>query len=475
MVSLSERFYQIFSAGWRQRYVIIIPMLVLPFVGGFLGSNVASQYKAHTTVLIQETSKLNPFLEEYSVSAMLKERMAALGTLLHSRFILINVAEEMGLIDENTDPKKVEQVIGEISSGLSMQGVGKDMIRIEYKSNRPDNIQVTLETVSKYFIEQLLAPERSSIRDSSSFLEEHLAKRRQELEEAEEKLALYKNENADNLPELYDSYIAQLTKLRQDLAQKESALAGAKKSLGGLNTQLLKTNPVTLKLEEQIVSVKSELAVLRARYKEGHSEVQGALRRLQQLETERQNSIKQGASMENVEELWNAALSINAEGVNEQQPLLISQLQAMQENQNQVNRLSEEVVTIKSMIKDMEFKTRNSGTKEQQLSALMRDFTVKKKLYDQVLEKYEMARITGSLGIFEKDKRIKIIDRPFTPVSPINLPVVVFVIGGLFGGLFLGIGIAIILEVFDTSIRYSERLEEISGVPVISRIPLIKV
>jgi len=82
-----------------------------------------------------------------------------------------------------------------------------------------------------------------------------------------------------------------------------------------------------------------------------------------------------------------------------------------------------------------------------------------------------MARVTGSLGDFEKEKRIKIIDRPFTPSRPKNFPVILFVLGGVFGGLFFGSGLAIVFELFDNTIRRKDRLEALTDIPVISRIP----
>ncbi len=61
--------------------------------------------------------------------------------------------------------------------------------------NTPIGMEDTLRSVSEHFIEQLLAPERSSIQDSSSFLKIHIDERNEELRKAEEALALYVNEN----------------------------------------------------------------------------------------------------------------------------------------------------------------------------------------------------------------------------------------------------------------------------------------
>ena len=50
----------------------------------------------------------------------------------------------------------------------------------------------------------------------------------------------------------------------------------------------------------------------------------------------------------------------------------------------------------------------------------------------------EMARLTGSLGRYESPERIKVIDSPQEPTSPVTPGRVIFVIAGLVGGIILG-------------------------------------
>ena len=76
--------YLILMAAWRQRYLILIPIIIMPLVGGLIALTRGKIFDTHTTILVQETSKLNPFLEDLSVSTNLKERMSALNTLVHS-------------------------------------------------------------------------------------------------------------------------------------------------------------------------------------------------------------------------------------------------------------------------------------------------------------------------------------------------------------------------------------------------------
>lgn len=101
MMGLKLRLYSILVAAWRRRYVIVTPIVILPIVGALIGMTATPIYRSHTSMLIQETAKMNPFLEDIAVSTMLKDRLSALSTLLKSRHVLYSVAKQEGLIDDN--------------------------------------------------------------------------------------------------------------------------------------------------------------------------------------------------------------------------------------------------------------------------------------------------------------------------------------------------------------------------------------
>lgn len=458
------------AAAWRRRYAIVIPILVLPLIGIAIGAVKPKQYSAHTSMLIQETAKMNPFLEDLAVSAMLSERMSALETLLHSRHILGAVAEKRGLIGEDSPPEVREEVIRELSDALSVRLVAKDLIRIDYRSRTPEGMREMLEVVSEQFVDQLLAPERSSIKDSAYFLSQHLKARRQDLDEAEATLAQYRDEHSAALPELHASNVSRLAQLRQRLAEREAELAGARRAMGGLDQQLSRTNPLVGRLEEQIVSIRGELALLRARYTDGHSQVQGAKRRLRRLEQERRAALTLDERHLDATRLWDMASSTGVVADDRVQPLLVSQLENLQDARSRTDSLGEETERLRTLIEELESKTAGYGQQQRELSRLQRDLDVKRKLYEDLLHRYEMARVTGSLGNFEQSKRVKVIDRAYTPTRPSNLPLPLFAVAGVFAGLFLGCGIALFLEITDTTMRRREQVQQLTGLPVLARL-----
>lgn len=470
MNELSYRVSLILSGAWRQRYIIVIPILIFPIIGLIIGVTANKKYQNHTSMLIQETSKMNPFLEDFAVSAMLKERKDALQTLLHSRHILGFVAREKNLVSDKNSPQEIDRIIQRLSNSLVVSFKGKDLIRIDYTTDNPVGMKDTLEAISQQFIEQLLAPERSSMSDSSRFLSQHLEYRKKELENSESALANYKNNNATELPELHLSNISRLTKLKQRLSEKESELAGAIKTLGSLDQQLSKTNPVIGVIEEKIVQIQSSLALYQSRYTDRHSKIVGAKRKLKRLEEERRELMSLSKKTKNTDKLWDIA-SITTITKDSPQPLLISQLENLQFSRSRVVGLKEEASSLKIMIHMLEEKAHDYGEQERQLLKLDRDLKVKMELYNDLLTRHEMAKVTRSLGRFEQEKRVKIIDKPFTPSYPTNFPVYLFIIFGLIAGIVFGSGIALLIEITDTTLRTRKQLEALLNVPVISRIP----
>lgn len=166
MSDLRENISVLLHGAWRRRYMIVIPMLVLPILGFGVSKLVPTTYVAHTSMLIQETAKMNPFLQDIAVSTMLKDRLSALSTLLKSRHVLYSVAKEQGLIDDDMGAKEQEFIIKDLASRLSVQQLGKDFIQIQLRSGKAQGMESMLTSVSNRFVEQLLAPERSSIKDS---------------------------------------------------------------------------------------------------------------------------------------------------------------------------------------------------------------------------------------------------------------------------------------------------------------------
>lgn len=470
-----KNLFRLLSIAWRRRYLLCVPMLVMPIVGFLVSFMAPKFYEAHTTILLQDTSELNPILEDFSVSTSLEERQAALKILLKSRKVLGSVAEELGYITNESQQYEVDEQLDELSRSLSVVFAG-ELVKIYYRSERKKDIEHLLKIVTKHFLNIVLAPHKSWGRTSADFLEQQVQRQRESLKESENKLAEYKSKYALELPQLHKANVTRLAELRQALMEKQTDLAGAEAALGEFNGNLAQTNPVIGKLEERLIITRAEMSLLRSKYTAKHSKVQAAQRELERLESERQRLIKESKNLqpEDIKRLWNLAASSPAV-TNEGQPapatVLASQLQAVQEANAKVTSLRNEVKSISALADDLQDKVQSFAQVERTLVELERDYNIKQKLYDDFLNRYEMARVSSDLGVYQETERVQIIDKPFTPSNPNKLPAALFIVAGFFAGLGIGTGLTAISEISDTSLRLQETIEKMAGIPVLARLP----
>jgi polysaccharide chain length determinant protein (PEP-CTERM system associated) len=476
--SIIINIHLILAGIWRHRYLIVFPVIALPVIAVIVCFITPRNWQAHTTILVQESAKMNPFLEDLSVSTDLENRMTTLETLLHSRHTLINVAQDLALIDEESTDFEKDQLVKKLSTALNVKLIGKDLVKLVYHSDSPENIVDVLLIVRARFLEKLLAPELSAIDASESFLTTQLTLKTADLQKAELRLANFKQHNAEQLPRLYSVNSNRFNQLTILLEQRRIELSGAIAAKKTIRTRLAQVDPVMSEIEQSIVVTKSELAILRSRYTDQHSKVENAIRKLSQLEDERESQSKTSYKIteDDLNRLWEVASSMqDGEVDNNQNLLLVSQLQELQLADSHVEKIREEIYSIEKQTKSLKTSLAGTGEMERQLLELERDLKVQRGLYSDLLYRYEKAKITGALGRFEQPERIKIIDEPYQPSTPTNSPISIFLIAGIIGGIFLGGGLALFAELTNTSIRAKYQLELITSAPVITRLPKIGV
>jgi uncharacterized protein involved in exopolysaccharide biosynthesis len=106
--------------------------------------------------------------------------------------------------------------------------------------------------------------------------------------------------------------------------------------------------------------------------------------------------------------------------------------------------------------------------KEIQYLNLQRDSDSNQQLYEAVLKRLKETGVTGGL----ETNNVSVIEDasvPRTPVRPrktVNLAISVLV------GLFVGVGVALAIEYFDTTVKTPDDVERYLGLPVIGIVPL---
>ena len=104
---------------------------------------------------------------------------------------------------------------------------------------------------------------------------------------------------------------------------------------------------------------------------------------------------------------------------------------------------------------------------ELELARLTRDAKVLEELYIVLRTRREEARITEAMQTAD----VQIIDRATLPERPVKPRVTLNIaIGGVLG-VFLGVGLALLVEFLDNTLKTKEEVEQVLGLPVLGEIP----
>ncbi len=474
--TLSEIIPMAISGAWRRRYLIAIPIVVMPILGTLAALVTPKAYESRMTILVQDPSKLNPIMTDLAIGADLKDRMPSLQALLTSRHVLLDVLKDLGRIKPSTDAKSANVEVGNLSKALTSNLIGNELIELKLRGPQPNGLGKALGAIGSRFIERVVQPASGSVDSSETFLHKQLDQSDEELKDAEDKYSDFKRRNSEKLPALYSANVARLAALQQNLEGKRIELSTANAAFEDLRKHVSMLNPIVGRLEEAIVQTSSELAALRARYTDEHSEVQAAERKLKRLQEERVTLLanqaqENGADMQ---QLWNLAAGVATSGDKVNTPLLVEQMKQLQEADTKRTALSKEVEELQIQVDQLRGAIAEFGPIEQQQQELERGIASAREQHDMLAKRYQVARLAGSLGRDQGMEWVKIIDAPGDPTAPVTPPGILFVIGGLIGGVVFGAGLATVFEVLDPRLRRLKDFEEASGLPVLAFVPRIE-
>lgn len=467
--TLEELMLVVLYAAWRRRYMLLLPVLIMPMVGLAASRLAPKDYTAKMTLLVQEAAAINPFLEDLAISTDLKDRMDALKEQMKTRSVLTEIARDAGWITDETPVGRVDPTLDSLRSSMRIGLVGRELVEISFTASYANGLARVVSAIAQRFVDQLLAPARSSVDASEQFLGAERARFQAELAEAEVRLAEVKGRNAEALPALHAQNVQALAQTRAQLAELNADLAGHEARFEIGVQRLQETNPILGRIDARLAELDTALAELLVRYTERHSAVQRTRAEMQALQARRTEveTAVAGAGSVDPDRLWNMLSG----DTGETRSLMQEQLALLEEARGRVQRITRQIASLQTREAELAARVTNHAAVEREIVALERDVSVKRDLLDRLSERYEMARVTSALGRQAAPDLVRVIDQPQDPTRSNAWPLAVYVVAALVGGLAIGTGLAFAAELLDTTVTRPAMVADLVGLPVLSRLP----
>ena len=317
------------------------------------------------------------------------------------------------------------------------------------------------QTVAEVAVEEVNNIYNSSTTNAYNTIREQLEVTKVQLMKAEESIKDFLSAKGyRNLKGETNAKLDRLSKLtnKYNDAQIELNATGRvleyqKSMLDGTPALVVKEQTISAPVQMEIVKLETELAKARINYSEKHPKINNLLSSIDALKELLNNGVQE-------------ELSVQTVGDNPIRQALVNEINSRNSERVRAGAQQDELVRL---INEVEGRLENAPSDELSLSRLEREKQGLEGTYFSLLAKHEEARMmkdtaAGNLSILEEADLI----------GPIHDNIFVNLLIAILLGQLVGGALAVIIDTLDPRIKFSSKIEDTLGVPVLGLIPELR-
>lgn len=477
----------------RHVWLIVIPPAVTFFAALLFSSTMPNTYQSEMIVAIIPQRVPDSFVRT-TVTMRTDQRMDELSVQVMSRTNLTQVINELGLYREELTRLPIEDVVGLMRAAMD---IGLEPLRrgpagpqpphafhVRFTYSDPATAALVTQRIGAMFVEENSRGRGALAEATNAFLESELKQARRRLEEQEGRLEAFRQKHGKALPSQLQANMEAVRGLQLQIqALVESVARDRDRKLmlerlyreAASDAPIVAANPpavgsepaAPMSLERQLITARSSLATLQTKYTVDHPDVVRTRGQIFELE----NRIAADAKAPK------AAQTVRSEPmdpVEMQRRENLRQMFAEIESLDRQTAFKEgEEKRLRGDIAEYQGRIESVPGLESEWVSLSRDYDTHQAAYKDLLVKAESAKVAVNLEEREIGEQFRIVDPAQVPVHPIT-SMRGFINGGaLVAGLLVGFGIALLIEVRDTSFRSESDVLEVLTLPVLASVPTI--
>jgi polysaccharide chain length determinant protein (PEP-CTERM system associated) len=467
----------------RRRWLIVVPALLGPVIGFLISLALPARYTSTTLVLVEQQKVPENYVRSV-IGEQLSQRLATMQEQILSRTRLQPVIEKFDLYKEDRNRVPMEDLVARLRKSINVAAVrtlagtqpesGVPGFAISFTADNPRVAQQVCADITSMFMEENLRVREQRAEGTTEFLSKQLAEAKRKLDEQDARLAAFKQRYTGQLPGQEETNLNMLMGLNtqmQVVSQTISRAQQDKTYLESMLTQHLaaweasKVSNDPENLEKQLANQQTLLVALEARYTPNHPDVIKTKNDIVQLKKK-------------IDQAGAAAADKPAAGAQKAKGLEPPQIQQFR---NQIH-LAEEIIRektgeqerLQNEIKNYQARIQLSPVVEQQYKEITRDYQTALDFHHNLLAKKTESEMSTDLERRQQGEQFRVMDPANLPERPSfpNRPL--FTLGGLGGGLALGLGLALVLEMGDKSLRNERDVQAFLKLPTLALLPTIE-
>jgi succinoglycan biosynthesis transport protein ExoP len=454
----AAQFWSIFQTLMRRRWLILVVLLVGLAVSATVTLLRTPIYRASASLEVQrQESQIIQGGEVQPTTIADAEHMATQYALLKSRALAERVAEVLDLpADERfADPEEFEsradrlrRATEVVTKGLEVAPVARSrVIDIRFKSPYPQESARIVNALADNFIEMNLERRYNATSYARTFLEERLSTTKASLEDAERRLVAYSKEK-----EILDL---------SSVGGSEIGSSLDASSLMALNASLTEAQDARILAERQYLEARDNSTTRALLENEVIQELRKARSELSGEYEQKLGKFK--PEYPDMKELAARIASIDKD-ISAERSNIVSSLEA--EFRGAV--VQEEA--LKARVEELKDEVQDLRGRSIDYNILSREVDTLRSQYDALLQRFKEVSISGGVGA----SQVSIVDRAEVPKIPFEPNLQRILLFSTFLSLMLAIGLALLLEYIDDTIKTPDDVKAKLALAVIGIVPRLK-
>jgi len=454
----------------RARYLIGIFVSVL-LIAVIYAITVKPTYRA-TGTIIAESNQISEEVGTSAIKSQLDEQINVIIQKMMTREYLLSIANKYKLFPGHIATMTTSEIIDKMRSRIIIEKGGDEFSIATSRYRNQNSISFTLSFEDKspevalqatndliaLFMDMSAKLRTEGATETAQFLNTQSKQLKATLDELEKKIAKYKREHSNALPEQLTIRMNMLDRAQNDLLEVERDYRSTQENLRSLEVELDAANQGLgdSNLPQTLPVLKAEYARLSAIYNESYPDVRELKRKIQALE-------KQGGT----------PASGVANIVAAPPTLAAYKLQSKIDSDNErLSSLAKQRQILQRKIAESEQAMVETPNVEQGLAVLLRDRDTAQKKYEEIRNNQLNAQIAQNLVSGDKGGHFSVLEAPVLPDIPKSKRMKILGLG-FFLAIASSVGGVIVLESINKRVRGSEELTHVLGHRPLVVIPYI--
>jgi polysaccharide chain length determinant protein (PEP-CTERM system associated) len=458
----------------RRRWLLLMPALVLPFIGLGVTFLVPPQYVSQTLVLVEQQQIPDDYVKPI-VSQDWNARLASMKEQILSRSLLQPIIERFGVYADRKVP--MEERVDLTRKAISIKPIhseagtnGLPGFFIAFTATKPRLAQQVCGEISSLFVRENLRAREQTAEGTTDFLKGQLADAKKNLDDQDQKLAIFQRKYIGKLPgqeqpnmnmltsldTQLDATTQELARMQQDKSYEEAMLAQQTRDL----PPPTQAGPPPEDRQAELDKMLAAEADLETRYTPDHPDVVALRHNIDELK----RSIAKPA----------VTAAPSPQLVARPEPIQIQQLRAQLRSLDQgIADKKQEQARIEQQIGLYQDRIQSSPMVQEEFKQITRDYVTAQKFYDDLLTKKNHSEMAADLERRQQGEQFRVMDAPNLPEEPSFPKRWLFMCAGLVAGLCLGVMFTAFVEYRDTALRTERDVYAFTKLPTLGVISLI--